>query len=314
MKGVMLNESINWSKEKASHVHTTPIVCRMLSGYDTYPIKCLDCIISSFDCPLYHTKVSIELRKDKDMLQFNILKWCDDKISYLKENDICFVNDIPQLPQECLYTGIPKAVSTFAYRNDIPGEVRKESLLTFFMFEDKLWPRLKKVDEEIPILKEYGGITGFDLSPSIKMLRPRQRLSILINAIYSCYCGINGVRVLPNYRPGDMGTICAADFFPDNCNFIIGNHGCNNNGFKKYGQYLLQIILDKKNPAVLMVYGSISKREATELITRYRLEILTYPDRRNRVRNGSKSYRYYLGNDNKLYKMPLLNLAKGGMS
>ena len=247
------------------------------------------------------------------MLQFNILKWCDDKISYLKGKNIDFVDDIPQLPAEDIYTDIPKAVSTFSYRNDIPKEIRKEALLTFFMFEDKLWPRLKKIDDDIDILKEYGGASGFDLSPSVKMLRPRQKLSILINAIYSSYCGLHGIRILPNYRPGDLGTICAADFFPDGCNFIIGNHGCNNYGFKKYGQYELQIILDKKSPEVLFVYGGISKSEARELIIRYHLEIFTYPDRRNRVRNGSKSYRYYLGSDNKLYKASLLNFAKGGM-
>lgn len=65
------------------------------------------------------------------MIQLNILKWCDDKISYLKENDIRFINGIPQLPTEYLYTDIPKAVSTFSYRNDIPQEVRKEAILTF---------------------------------------------------------------------------------------------------------------------------------------------------------------------------------------
>lgn len=248
------------------------------------------------------------------MIQLNILKWCDDKISYLKEKNIRFINGIPQLPVEYLYTDIPKAVSTFSYRNDIPPEVRKEAILTFYMFEDKLWPRLKKIDEDIVVLKEYGGIAGFDLSPSIKMLRPRQRLSILINAIYSCYCGTHGIRVLPNFRPGDMGTICAADFFPDNSYFIIGNHGCNRNGFKRYGQYMLQITLDKKKPDVLFVYGAITAREARELTTLYNLEIMTYPDRRNRVRNGSESYRYYLGDDKRLYKTSLVNLAKGGMA
>ena len=231
------------------------------------------------------------------MMQFNILRWCDDKISHLKEQGITFKRGIPQLPIEYTYTGTPSAVSTFAYRNDIPETAKANALLTYFMFEDKLWPRLAKIDDDIEILKEYGGVSGFDLSPSIGMLRPRQRLSILVNAIHACYLGTKGIKILPNYRAGDFGTLCAADYFPDECSFIVGNLGCTNNGFKAYGEYQLDIVLQKKNPSILFVYGSIFKREAARLIRQHGFEIISFPDRRNRVRNNSRSYRYYLSED-----------------
>lgn len=231
------------------------------------------------------------------MMQFNILRWCDDKISYLKDHGIIFKKGIPQLPIEYTYTGTPSAVSTFAYRNDIPEAAKENALLTYFMFEDKLWPRLAKIDDDIEILKEYGGVSGFDLSPSIGMLRPRQRLSILVNAIHACYLGTKGIKILPNYRAGDFGTLCAADYFPDECSFIVGNLGCTNNGFKAYGEYQLDIVLQKKNPSILFVYGSIFKREAARLIRQHGFEIISFPDRRNRVRNNSRSYRYYLSED-----------------
>lgn len=32
------------------------------------------------------------------MFNFNLIKWCDDKITYLKKNNIVFKNGIPQLP------------------------------------------------------------------------------------------------------------------------------------------------------------------------------------------------------------------------
>ena len=231
------------------------------------------------------------------MMQFNILRWCDDKISYLKDHGITFKKGIPQLPIEYTYTGTPSAVSTFAYRNDIPEAAKENALLTYFMFEDKLWPRLAKIDDDIEILKEYGGVSGFDLSPSIGMLRPRQRLSILVNAIHACYLGTKGIKILPNYRAGDFGTLCAADYFPDECSFIVGNLGCTNNGFKAYGEYQLDIVIQKKNPSILFVYGSIFKREAARLIRQHGFEIISFPDRRNRVRNNSRSYRYYLSED-----------------
>ncbi len=245
------------------------------------------------------------------MVQLNILRWCDDKITYLKNQGITFKKGIPQLPIEYTYKGTPSAVSTFAYRNDIPKEAKGNALLTYFMYEDKLWPRISKIDDDIEILKEYGCVSGFDLSPSVGMLRPRQRLSILVNAIHACYLGTKGIKILPNYRPGDFGTLCAADFFPDECSFIVGNLGCSNNGFKAYGEYQLDIVLQKKNPLILFVYGSVFKKEATRLIRQYEFEIISFPDRRNRVRNNSRSYRYYLS-ENEIHKELYADAAKRG--
>ena len=245
------------------------------------------------------------------MMQFNILKWCDEKMSYLKEQGIKIKNGIPQLPENYLYTDMPSAISTYSYRNDIPKPIRKNSLITFFMFEDHLWPRLYKIDSELKVLQEYGGICGFDLSPSIEMLRPRQLLSILVNAIYACYFGTKGIKILPNYRAGDFGTLCAADFFPDNCSFIIGNLGCERHGYGKYGEYQLEILLRKKSPDIIYVYGSIRKKEIESLILKNCFEIITFPDRRNRVRNNRKSYRYYL-RENKICKDIYADLTKGG--
>lgn len=245
------------------------------------------------------------------MLKFNILMWADEKISILKEKGVVFENEIPQLSSEHIYKGVPVEVSTFTYRNDISAENASMSVLTYYMYEKRLWPRLYKIDADIEILRKYGGVVGFDLSPSVGMLRPRQRFSILVNAIYSCYLGINGIKVIPNYRAGDLGTICAADYFPDDCSFMIGNLGCSNNGYKAFGEYQLDIVLYKKHPPILYIYGSISKKEAARLIGKHGFTIISFPDRRNRVRNNSKSYQYYRDGDS-IYKIPYGTSMKGG--
>ena len=247
------------------------------------------------------------------MMQLDLLRWCDAKISHLKGQGIPFINGIPQLPEEFIFRDMPKALSTYKYRRDIPENVRKDSLIVFYMYEIDLWPRLNKIETDLEVLKTYGGIVGFDLSPSIGMLRPRQRLSILVNAVYSCYCGTKGIKVLPNYRAGDFGTICAADFFPDDCSFMIGNLGCASNGFRKYGEYQLDILLLKKRPKTLFVYGSITRNEAARLIKQHGFEIITFPDRRNRIRNNSKSYRYYLSGD-RIVKALYADATKGGVA
>ena len=178
-----------------------------------------------------------------------------------------------------------------------------------------LYENRSKLDEitshEIEVLKEYGGIVGFDLSPCVGMLRPRQRFSILINALFSCYCGMKGIKVLPNYRAGDFGTIAMAHFFPNDCSFMIGNHGCNSNEFVSYSEYQLEIILDGSEIDILYVYGSIRRREAEKLVLKYGLEIITFPDRRNRVRNGSKAYRYYT-KEHKLHRQEYVCASEGG--
>ena len=163
------------------------------------------------------------------------------------------------------------------------------------------------------ILREYGGVAGFDLSPSVGMLRPRQRLSIRINAVYSCYLGINGIKILPNFRAGDFGTICAADYFPDDCSFVIGNLGCIKTGYKAYGELQLDIVLQKKKPKVLFVYGALSKKEAIRLILQNGFDIISFSDRRNRVRNNGINYHYYLSNGT-VFRVPYIENSKGGVA
>ncbi len=235
------------------------------------------------------------------MFKFNILLWCDEKMSYLKDNGIAISNGIPQIPEEFLYKDIPSSITTFRHRKSVAKSDRKNTLVSFYMFEDALWPRLYKLDDEISILTEYSGIVGFDLSPCVTMLRPRQKLSILINAIHSCYCGIHGIKILPNYRAGDFGTIRTADFFPDNNRFIVGNLGCLRNGFKEYGYYQLNIILHKKTPDMLFIVGGISKKDAKSILIKYPIEIIAYPDQRNKSRNGRSAYLYQLS-DTQLIK------------
>lgn len=241
-------------------------------------------------------------------MRFNILMWCDDMITQLKESDISFENGVAVMPKDFIYQDEVSMVSTYKYRNDIPDRLKKTSLLAYFMPDDNLFNRIKKVEAEIPILKEYGGICGFDLSPSVGMLRPRQRFSILINSVFNAYCGICGIKILPNSRVGDLGTMSMTKSFPSGVNFITGKHGCNSYGFREYGLYQLCLQINDKQPHILYVYGNVSLKEA-KCIFRYshdkEFSIITFPDRRNRVRNKSQPRRISIENGKlvkKIYK------------
>ena len=226
----------------------------------------------------------------------NILSWCDEKITELKTHGINFENGVAKLPNYAVYDAPVAMISTFTYRNDIPNDLKASSLLCYFMPDINLFRRIDKFEEDFAIITEYGGVCGFDLSPSIGMLRPRQRMSILINSIFNALLAIRGVKILPNCRIGDIKTQTMVNSFPDKVSFISGMHGCKKYGFSEYGLYQLMLSVKSKRPPVLYIYGTMSIKEAKKLFWNENFKVITFPDRRNRVRNGSKAYVIYYEN------------------
>ncbi|MBQ7501186.1 hypothetical protein IJT93_00525 [bacterium] len=241
----------------------------------------------------------------------NLLLWCDDKISFLKRHNIKFQSGVAIIPPECIYTDIPRMVSTYQYRSDIPADLKAKSLLTYFTPDSGLWNRLFKIEDEIPTLLEYGGIAGFDLSPSLGMLRPRQKFSITINSVFNCYCALHGVKILPNARLGDMSTMSMSASIPDGVNFISSRLGCKRNGFKAFGRYQVKLLLQQIRPRILFIYGRVSLDEACDPINRYGIDIVCYPDRRSRVRNNAEIYAIVKRSHNKIVKIPFGEYLQG---
>lgn len=244
----------------------------------------------------------------------NILIFCDSIVTKLKQNNIDFRNGFAVLPDEAIFRDEVAMIAPFVNRRDIPNDLKASSLICFFMQDNQLFPRLWRIDQDIIILKEYGGICGFDLSPSIGMLKPRQRFSLFINSLYNCYCAVNGMKVLPNCRTGELGLIDRTQYFHKNAPCITGMLGCRNNGFRKYGLFQLKYFIKLVQPNVLYVYGSLSIKEAVHLFYDKAFIIRVIPDRRNRVRNKAESYSYVC-RDNTVFKLydslPRTSLERG---
>ena len=245
----------------------------------------------------------------------NILLWCDNIVTKLKKNHIDFRNGFAILPEEAIYREDIEMITPFVNRSDIPENLKSTSLICYFMHDERLFPRLRKIDQDIAVLKEFGGICGFDLSPSIGMLKPRQRFSLFINSLYNCYCAVNGIKVLPNSRSGEIGLVDQSKNYYKDAPCVTGMLGCRNNGFKKYGLFQLKYFIRQVHPSVLYVYGALSKKEAADLFYDKDFIIKVFPDRRNRVRNGAKSYSYIYTNGtvSKLYDSMTFPALEGGM-
>ena len=216
---------------------------------------------------------------------YQLIKWCDIKISFLKKNGIEFKNDLPVLPQESLYSGIPQMVETYAHRNDIPSAITGSSLIAYFDNDVNLMNRIYKIDNEIEVLKQFGGICGFDLSPCVTMLRPRQKFSLLVSAVFNCYVALHGIKVLTNARVGDLSTISSLDNIPAKSNIITGEIGCHKYGYKAYGLYQLKLIRNKIKPNIIFVYGFLSNNDIRIICENDKQLIIFYPSRRQRMRD-----------------------------
>lgn len=218
-----------------------------------------------------------------------LLNWCDRMITLLKKQGISFVDGMPVLPLSSIYSDIPMTIETYAHRNDIPDEIKSRSIIAYFDNDKNLLNRLFNIEREIVVLKQYGGICGFDLSPCITMLRPRQKLSILISALFNCYVAINGIKILINARTGDLATMSVIGSIPRGSNFISGELGCHKHMYKAYGKYQLKLTVEMVCPQILFVYGNLSKKDISYVCGNRKLVVIIYPGRRKKMMDNKKT-------------------------
>lgn len=226
-----------------------------------------------------------------------IIEWCDRNLTKLKENNIKIINGIPTIPNKMIYEGVPEYIETYQYRSEIPVNKRKKSLLAFYSFEDRLWSRLNRIDEDSQTIKEeYGGIVGMDISPSVLMLRPRQYHSMLINAIYNCLMALNGVKVAINARVGDLGTMRFINMVPKNKTLVFSNLGCRGK-FMDYSLYQFKYWIENNKPKIVCLYGALSSKCINKLKKLHiRISIFLYHEH-NYSTNKKKSVFIIRGNE-----------------
>ena len=222
----------------------------------------------------------------------NLLLWCDKMITYLKQNNIEFINGIPIIPKDMIYNDIPKHIETYQFRNEIPIEDRKQSLICFYLGDDRLFSRLETIEKDITEFKKYAGIVGFDLSPSINMLKPRQYHSILINSIYNCICALNGIKVAINARIGDIGTTSLIDLYPRGSTLVFSNLGCK--GKFVYHSYLVfEIWVKKIKSNKVLIYGNLNKKDINFLSQlNINLTIISFPNHNYKNKNKKSVFKF----------------------
>ncbi|MGM9665612.1 MAG: DUF4417 domain-containing protein [Eubacteriales bacterium] len=185
----------------------------------------------------------------------NLFKIAENLHQSLAHAGIRFTRDgYPVIPKEMILQEYPDEMVPFEHRNACKNP--HKTVLTHFSNDELLYRRLRHIDEDIEICKTYMGVVGFDLSPRLGWNIEQQRFNLLINQMVNAYRAINGVRILPNFRIGDITTISALDSFPANSLYAVGALGCSK-GYAAINTAYLNAKLLYKRPDGLLVYGKL---------------------------------------------------------
>lgn len=150
------------------------------------------------------------------------------------------------------------------------------TVLSHFSNDELLYRRLRNLEKDISICKEYMGVIGFDLSPRLGWNLEQQKFNLLINQLVNAYRAINGIKILPNFRIGELSTISALDSYPSNCLFAVGTLGCSK-GYISINSAILRTKLLYKRPSGLLIYGKFHS-EYQNILDEYGIPYKLYQD------------------------------------
>lgn len=185
----------------------------------------------------------------------NLFKIAENLHRELMNANIEFTQDgYPIIPTEMILKDYPDEMMPFEHRNACKDS--RKTVLTHFSNDELLYRRLRHIKEDIDICKAYMGVVGFDLSPRLGWNVEQQKFNLLINQMVNAYRAIHGVKILPNFRTGDMTTISALDSFPSNSLYAVGTLGCSK-GYVSINSTYLRTKLLFKRPEGILIYGKL---------------------------------------------------------
>ncbi|SCY14240.1 DUF4417 domain-containing protein [Butyrivibrio sp. INlla14] len=197
----------------------------------------------------------------------------DKLYHYLAGTDICFDKDgFPIFRQEMFLDEWPELIIPFSQRKNRRVTNKKKTVLCFFDKDHHLYPRLRKVMDEIEEYKQFMGVVGIDVTVTDDMDQEWQRAILLLNQLFLAVLAVNGVKIILNTRTGGQS---ASDVFrnmPAGTMAASGFLGCNNLAAEDDFTYLEKILV--LLPEKLIIYGkhdSVAEHQLDAMGINYRV-------------------------------------------
>lgn len=205
----------------------------------------------------------------------DIFRVTDHLYQYLDNKDIQ-INDngFPILRQDMFLDEWPDQVIPFAQRKNRLVRNPKRTLLCLYDRDQRLYPRLGRLLDEIDEYRNYMGVTGLDITITNDMDEEWQRAICLLNQLFLAVLAVNGIKVVLNTRTAALDASVVFESCPPNIMAASGFLGCSSISEVIDYHYIEKILTIL--PGKLILYGrqdKIVEEQLSVLDIEYRVYI-----------------------------------------
>lgn len=167
----------------------------------------------------------------------------------------CAFNDngFPALESNWFMHGEPHDMVTFTMRNAPYIKDRGRTLLCFYSSDRRIYPRFDKIDQNLPIYREFMGVVAPDLTVTPDMDVEWQKEIILANQLFIALLGAQGVKIVQNLRIGSEKSLQCLSNTPQGIPCATGTLGCartKSPADTRFTEKLLSV-----RPSIVYLYG-----------------------------------------------------------
>ncbi len=184
----------------------------------------------------------------------DIFSTIDNLYQYLADKDIDFTSDgFPIFSPKWFLNEWPDLVIPYSQRNNRRVADKKKTVICFFDKDQRLYPRLSKILDDLQEYKSYMGVIGMDVTVTDDMDKEWQKAILLLNLLFLTVLAVNGIKIIINTRSGGLepGEIFAG--IPENMMAASGFLGCDTIKNQDDLSYLSKILF--LLPEKLILYG-----------------------------------------------------------
>ncbi|TPF78748.1 hypothetical protein BW12_04895 [Bifidobacterium sp. UTCIF-3] len=183
----------------------------------------------------------------------DILALIDEYSRYLEEHGVrCDDQGFPLMQPEWYLNEWPDLVVTYRERGSQLVSDPAHTVLCFYCSDDRIYPRLEQVLEELDEYRPFMGVIGSDVTVTADMDIEWQRLIILLNQLFDAVLAVNGIKLVQNLRIGLPSTLVCLLNVPEGVMAASGTLGCEPTA---EGDFSYAVKVHTLMPSKVILYG-----------------------------------------------------------